>query len=821
VQARNAEPVYLSELLEWGAMVHAGPPTVLMNKDGSYMATLAYRGRDVEMMEAHEHALYVKALSALYGRLGTGWYVLSDEWHEAARAYPANTFTNPAAAFLDDSREVLFAEGCFLESDCFLTVLWQPPPLAQRQVYEQLFTSVPEQAVNYDQENLTAFLHAITRWSDPLDILFPAWHWCTNDETATYLHRTVSWDRYAVGMPDVPVFLANKLTDAGFLPGHTSQLGRVIPGSSPLRLEKFIRPICIKSWPTTDPKTGKGGLGLLVSAALQTVPFPYRYTVRDITLDKGDADAKLRQYQGEWETMVWGQGRTFGKQTSQALDHIASLESALTSGTWEAMGGHGYVTATVLVWADTEKELALREREVIKLLNQHGLVMVAEDINSAQAWQGMCPGDYAHNCRRPLLSSEVPGALCAHHAIWAGQEWDHHLNAAPLFMASSGNTPYRYVMHVGESAHTMLIGRHRSGKSAIMAFMALQFLRYQNAQVFLFDRDFGMYCATLMAGGTHYELGGETAMGFQPLGKLHQGYAEMVWAQGWIERLFLLQGVLLTPADKTEIWTALESVANKPRILRTLSCFQACLQVQRLKPALVNFVGKGPYAFLDATEDTFRLTSWTCFEMKKMMQDIPVALPHVMDYIFHEMGACFTGKPTLVIYDEAHAIVKHPVFQDPVLDQTKTSAKKNVSMTWATQDPVDASRSPLWQALINQCDNKLFTANPMATSPDILPEYEKCGVTPLQAQMIADGIPHQDYFHLTTLGARQFQLRLSPVERLLCAASTLEEIADLRALRQQQDQGELKEPLAVAWLRARQYGREADLLRTYYEKAAA
>jgi type IV secretory pathway VirB4 component len=294
-----------------------------------------------------------------------------------------------------------------------------------------------------------------------------------------------------------------------------------------------------------------------------------------------------------------------------------------------------------------------------------------------------------------------------------------------------------------------------------------------------------------MAGGTHYELGGETAMGFQPLGKLHQGYAEMVWAQGWIERLFLLQGVLLTPADKTEIWTALESVANKPRILRTL------------------------------TEDTFRLTSWTCFEMKKMMQDIPVALPHVMDYIFHEMGACFTGKPTLVIYDEAHAIVKHPVFQDPVLDQTKTSAKKNVSMTWATQDPVDASRSPLWQALINQCDNKLFTANPMATSPDILPEYEKCGVTPLQAQMIADGIPHQDYFHLTTLGARQFQLRLSPVERLLCAASTLEEIADLRALRQQQDQGELKEPLAVAWLRARQYGREADLLRTYYEKAAA
>jgi type IV secretory pathway VirB4 component len=819
VQRRNLEPTYVSELLSWGAMVHAGPPTVILNKDGSYMATLTYRGQDVEMMEGAEHAQYVKALSTLFGKLGTGWCVLSDEWHEEATAYPPNTCTNPVAAFVDDSRQVLFGAGLFFESTYFVTVLWQPPPLHRHTWYEQLFRATAEDGGTHDEANLTAFLQAIVRWSDPLDLYFPAWHWCSPDETATYLHRTVSWDRSPVAMPDPPVFLANALTDSGFVPGHTSQLGRVIPDSWPVRLEKYLRPLCIKSWPTTDPRTGKGGLGLLVPSALASLPFSYRYTVRSIPLVADEADEKLRQYQGEWATMIWGRGRLLGKQTAQAEAHIASLDQALTQTAWDGMGGHGYVTPTVLVWAGTAEELGLRERAVLKLLQQQGLVMVAEDINSAQAWQGMCPGDYAHNCRRPLLSSLVPGALFSHHANWAGQARDAHFKAAPLFQASSGMTPYRYVMHVGESASTMVIGRHRSGKSGKMSFMAMQFLRYLENQVFLFDRDWGFYCATLMVGGAHYDLGEETALGFQPLGKVDQGYQELVWAQSWIETLFVVQDMPLTPADKHEIWEALKSVANKPRELRTLSCFQACLQVQRLKPALASFVGRGPYAFLDATHDSFRLARWTCFEMKKMMENMPAALPHVMSYIFHDMEAVFTGRPTLVIYDEAHAIFTHPVFQAPLLSQTKTAAKKNVAMVWGTQDISDASRTPLWQSLLNQCDNKLFTANPMATSEDILPEYLKCGVTPFQAQLIAHGVPAQDYFHLTTLGARMFQLRLSPVERLLCAASRPEEIAALRQLKTQEAAGELKEPLAVAWLRSRQYGREADLLQTYCDRS--
>ena len=57
--------------------------------------------------------------------------------------------------------------------------------------------------------------------------------------------------------------------------------------------------------------------------------------------------------------------------------------------------------------------------------------------------------------------------------------------------------------------------------------------------------------------------------------------------------------------------------------------------------------------------------------------------------------------------------------------------------------------------------------------------------------------PRQDYLCRSPLGTRLFQLTLSRVERLLCAASTLEELAVLNQLMETT----ALDDLPVTWLR--------------------
>ncbi len=289
---------HMSDLLEWGGMIAGPMPAVIQNKGRVYMTTLAYRGEDMAMLEAASRAVYVHRLNAALMRLGTGWALLADEWHEPSTAYPESRWNNPTACFVDAARRSLFASGVLHESQQFLTLCWQPSSTLKNRWYERFFQTHQATSADDETHDREAFLHAVMRWADGLTGLFLDWHWLSPEDTLTYLRRCVTWSRARVGMPELPIHLAARLATDDFLPGHTPQLGQAVPGSNPLRLEKYLRPIEIQEWPKGTPEEG-GGLGIDVPVALQHLPFPYRFTVRYLPLDKADAEKALRDYQGK------------------------------------------------------------------------------------------------------------------------------------------------------------------------------------------------------------------------------------------------------------------------------------------------------------------------------------------------------------------------------------------------------------------------------------------------------------------------------------------------------------------------------------------
>jgi type IV secretion system protein VirB4 len=127
----------------------------------------------------------------------------------------------------------------------------------------------------------------------------------------------------------------------------------------------------------------------------------------------------------------------------------------------------------------------------------------------------------------------------------------------------------------------------------------------------------------------------------------------------------------------------------------------------------------------------------------------------------------------------------------------KARAKKNLSVWLATQELYDLQRTTLWQAVLASMPTKLLLPNPQALSAAVRPFYTEIGVAERGLQQLAQAHPFRDYLYVSPLGTRLFQCTLSPVERLLCAASRLDELAVLDTMAAQVP----ARALPAAWLR--------------------
>ena len=63
--------------------------------------------------------------------------------------------------------------------------------------------------------------------------------------------------------------------------------------------------------------------------------------------------------------------------------------------------------------------------------------------------------------------------------------------------------------------------------------LALQFRRYPNAQIVVFDKGRSARAAALAMGGVWYELGVDGGLAFQPLGAIDDD-GDRLWALDWL-----------------------------------------------------------------------------------------------------------------------------------------------------------------------------------------------------------------------------------------------------------------------------------------------
>jgi type IV secretion system protein VirB4 len=792
----------LADFLPWAALVGPG---VVVNKDGSFQRTAQFRGPDLDSAVAAELVAVAGRINNAFRRLGSGWSIFVEAQRSEAANYPASQFPDPASGLVDEERKAAFEEaGKHFVSGYFLTFLYLPPAEDAARAETWLYEGREQSGVD-PHEVMRGFIDRTDRVLALLDGFMPECRWLDDPETLTYLHSTVSTNRHRVRVPETPIYLDALLADQPLTGGLEPRLG-----------DRHLRVLTIIGFPTaTTP-------GLLDD--LNRLAFPYRWSTRAILLDKTDATKLLTRIRRQWfakrKSIAAILKEVMTNEASVLVDTDAANKAADADMALQELGadaaGMAYVTATIVVW-DADPRIADEKlRLAEKVIQGRDFTAMVETVNAVDAWLGSLPGHAYANVRQPPISTLNLAHMIPLSAVWAGPERDEHFGAPPLLYGKTeGSTPFRFSLHVGDVGHTLVVGPTGSGKSVLLALMALQFRRYDNSQVFAFDFGGSIRAAALAMGGDWHDLGGgltkgdEFSVSLQPLARIDDTY-ERAWAADWLVAILMREGVAITPEVKEHLWTALTSLASAPAGERTITGLVVLLQSNDLKQALRPYCVGGPYGrLLDAEAEHLGAADVQAFEIEGLVGT--GAAPAVLAYLFHRIGDRLDGRPTLLIIDEGWLALDDEGFAGQLREWLKTLRKKNASVIFATQSLSDIDNSAIAPAIIESCPTRLLLPNERAIEPQITAIYRRFGLNDRQIEILARAVPKRDYYCQSRRGNRLFELGLSEIGLALCAASSKSDqtrIAQIVA-----EHG--RDGFLDAWLRARDVGWAVDLLPTF------
>jgi len=762
----RTHPDRLADHLPWALLV---APGIVLNKDGSFQKSFRFRGPDLESATQAELVSACARLNNVLRRFGSGWALFFEAERFEVPDYPTSEFPEAASWLVDEERREAFQGDEapqpahrireHYENSYTLTLLCMPAADMASGAERALLERDGDNERDWRQE-LQSFEAECARVLDLLAGIMPEIRALDDAETLTYLHGTISGKRHKLAIPETPLYLDAILPDEPLSGGLEPMLG-----------ERTLRTLTVLGFPSmTRP-------GIL--DGLNHLDFPYRWMTRFIALDKTEATKALTKLRRQWfnkrKSITALMREVLYNEPVQLLDSDADNKVVDADLALQALGGDhvsfGYLTTSIVVFDENADHADAKIRAIERIIHGAGFTTIRETVNAIEAWLGSLPGHVYGNVRQPLIHTLNLSHLVPLSSVWAGPERDDHLGGPPLFLAeTSGSTPFRFAIHVGDVGHTLVVGPTGAGKSVLLALIALQFRRYADSQITIFDKGNSARAAVLAMGGAHHKLGSDGSLAFQPLARIDDP-GERSWAAEWIAALFAHEKVPVTPEMKETLWSALTNLSTAPAAERTMTGLSVLLQSNALKSALMPYTLEGPFGhLLDADSDDLALRDIQCFETETLMHEAGAIMP-VLTYLFHRLEERFDGRPSLLILDEAWVFLDDPLFAARIREWLKTLRKKNVSVIFATQSLADIANSSIAPAIIESCPQRIFLANDRAVEPQAQEAYERFGLNARQIELIARATPKRHYYLQSRRGNRLFELGLGPIALAFCGAS--------------------------------------------------
>ena len=421
--------------------------------------------------------------------------------------------------------------------------------------------------------------------------------------------------------------------------------------------------------------------------------------------------------QASIQSMQTKQRRMMAAQ-DKAITQVIEISDALdlaTGGT-VAFGQH---QMTVLVLEDDLKGLENALSMAVAEMVNVGFNPVREKMVLEQCFWSQLPGNYDMVGRKSILHSLNVAGMASLHNYPCGRLSGNHWGDAVTVLDTTSGTPYFFNFHARDVGHTTIIGPTGAGKTVLMNFLCAQAQKF-NCRLFFFDKDRGAEIFIRAIRGSYNIIEPGERCNFNPL-QLPDTIENRTFIGEWLRTLVTAYGEPLTAEDMALITDAVNGnfkLAKKDRMLRNIAPFLGIEGPGKLAGRLKMWHSDGQYAKLfDNPYDSLDFSTHTTFgfEMGPVLSN-KVTLTPVLLYLFHKINLSLDGTPTMLVLDEAWALIDNPTFASKIKDWLKTLRKLNAFVIFATQSVEDAASSSISDTLIQQTATQVFLPNPKATS---------------------------------------------------------------------------------------------------------
>jgi type IV secretion system protein VirB4 len=416
------------------------------------------------------------------------------------------------------------------------------------------------------------------------------------------------------------------------------------------------------------------------------------------------------------QSMKIQQGRMIAA-SDVAVSQIAEISQALD----DAMSGtigFGKHHLTVMCIEDTPKSLENALAMAATELGNAGAIPVREKVNLEPAYWAQLPGNDDYAVRRATINTLNLSSFASLHNYPTGKQKGNHWGDYVTVLDTTSGTPFFFNFHVRDVGHTTIIGPTGAGKTVMMNFLCAQARKFK-CRMFFFDKDRGAEIFIRALNGHYTIIDPSRPCGFNPFALDDTG-ENRTFLTDWMKHLVTVNGETVSAEDVARIEDAIVGnykLEKKDRFLSNVVPFLGMGGPDSLAGRIAMWYGHGSHAkVFDNKEDKidFEHELIFGFEMGELLKDKP-SLGPVLLYIFHKISLSLKGTPTMIVLDEAWALIDNDVFAPKIKDWLKVLRKLNCFVIFATQSVEDASKSKISDTLIQQTATQIFLPNLKAT----------------------------------------------------------------------------------------------------------
>lgn len=400
-----------------------------------------------------------------------------------------------------------------------------------------------------------------------------------------------------------------------------------------------------------------------------------------------------------------------------AITQVAEISDVLDM----TMGGHiaiGYHHLSVLCIEDSLKALEDSVSMALAEMINTGINPVREKMFMEQVFWAQLPGNFDIVGRKARIHTLNLAGFASLHNYPVGKMAGNHWGDAVTVFDTSSGTPYFFNFHLRDVGHTTIIGPTGAGKTVLMNFLAAQAQKFK-CRMFFFDKDRGADIFLRALGGSYTVIEPGEKCGFNPL-QLPDTLENRNFLCEWMKTLVTTNDEPFTAEDTARIQEAVAGnfkLAKKDRVLRNIAPFLGFAGPGTIAGRLSMWHSGGQYSGLfdnDVDIVDFGASHLFGFEMGEVLADATSLAPTLL-YLFHRIHLSLDGTPTMIILDEAWALLDNKTFASKIKDWLKTLRKLNGMVVFATQSVEDATSSSISDTLIQQTATQIFLPNPKAT----------------------------------------------------------------------------------------------------------